>query len=102
MAIEEINTLYEVLFRFGDTGQFQGAHSRYLEVVKDTDSGKVYVTREGDAQPLQPAEVAGLMDGALADSAAQLTAVQSDRDALALQLAEVTAERDALKVQATA
>jgi len=70
VTITKNKHLYEVLFRFNESGQAQGAHAQYREIVKEGDV--VLADRIGDAVPVS-----------LLDAPDKLTVAQVIGDAMA-------------------
>ena len=96
MTIQKTQTLYEILWRFDETGTFQGAHAKHIETIKNTDTGEIYAVKETPPVAVAEVDVAGLMQKSFVDLANQVTTMTAERIVSNERLANVTNERDGL------
>lgn len=115
MTIEKNTARYELLIRFDEDGQVKGSHEIHQTVVRDTDTGEVLSSKEGPAQPVDPASVSDVLGEHNAALVAQVAsveqerddvnaardAVEQERDDLASQVSSLTSSRDGLQSQVT-
>lgn len=95
--VEDTKHLYEVLIRFNEKSEFQGAHAQYIEVLKI--DGVVRNATVGEAVPLSQADLSEIMNEAqsAAMTAASTALVEiKDRDNEISRLNGAIGERDKL------
>lgn len=96
MSIEKITVPYEFLFRMSESGEIAGMHRRDLEIVRDTETGKIYSATELPPEPVTGENVSLVAGELNASLIATINSLNDQVESLQGQNAELSVEVERL------